>query len=127
MAKCLDLDPRFCRTYETYQAILTAVRERDVSTLQATLNAYHPQGNRMDQAIKSLKKYQSQVLNALRMEYSNGFLEGINSQIKKIKNMAYGYRNWLNFINRIFLERGWFKPVKKATVNQKRVPRPIKV
>ncbi|MTV82648.1 ISL3 family transposase [Secundilactobacillus folii] len=117
ISKCLDLDPRFRGTYETYQAILTAVRERDVSTLQATLNAYHPQGNRMDQAIKSLKKYQSQVLNALRMEYSNGFLEGINSQIKKIKNTAYGYKNWLNFINRIFLERVWFKQVKKTTVN----------
>ncbi|MFD1440810.1 transposase [Lacticaseibacillus hegangensis] len=67
----------------------------------------------MDQSMKSLRKYRCQVLNALRYDYSNGFLEGINSQIKKIKNTAYGYQNWSNFINRIFLERVWFRLSKR--------------
>ncbi|WP_461227051.1 hypothetical protein [Lacticaseibacillus suihuaensis] len=33
-----------------------------------------------------------------------------------MKNTAYGYKNWMNFINRIFLERVWFKPnsIKKS-------------
>ncbi|WP_251844514.1 transposase [Enterococcus durans] len=39
----------------------------------------------------------------------NRTLEGINGIIKKIKNTAYGYTNWNNFINRIFLERVWFR------------------
>lgn len=63
----------------------------------------------MDQSIKTLKKYKRQVINALLYEFSNGFLEGINGIIKKIKNTTYGYTNWNNFINRIFLERVWFR------------------
>lgn len=62
----------------------------------------------MDQSVKTLKKYKRQVINALLYEFSNGFLEGINGIIKKIKNTTYGYTNWNNFINRIFLERVWF-------------------
>ena len=63
----------------------------------------------MDQSVKTLKKYKRQVINALLYEFSNGFLEGINGSIKKIKNITYGYTNWNNFINRIFLERVWFR------------------
>ena len=126
IAMCLDLDPNFRTAYETYQAVLSAVKNRDVATLERTLNNYHTLNNRMDQSIKSLKKYQKQVSNALRYEYSNGFLEGINSQIKKIKNTAYGYKNWFNFINRIFLERVWFKPLSKK-LPTKKAPRPVEV
>lgn len=113
ISKCLDLDPAFRAAYETYQSVLTAVKERDVTALEETLVSYKALGNRMDQSMKSLRKYRCQVLNALRYDYSNGFLEGINSQIKKIKNTAYGYQNWSNFINRIFLERVWFKLSKR--------------
>ncbi|WP_461227307.1 transposase, partial [Lacticaseibacillus suihuaensis] len=116
VSKCLDLDPGFRAAYEVYQAILTAFKQGDPVALEQALTSYRAQGNRMDQAIRSLKKYKEQVLNALRFSYSNGFLEGINSQIKRIKNTAYGYKNWMNFINRIFLERVWFKPngIKKS-------------
>ncbi|MDP0947100.1 transposase [Klebsiella pneumoniae] len=43
------------------------------------------------------------------LKLCNRTLEGINGIIKKIKNTAYGYTNWNNFINRIFLERVWFR------------------
>lgn len=119
ISMCLDLDSKFRTTYETYQAILSAIKKHDVAALKRTLNSYHTLDNRMDKSIESLKKYRKQVTNALRYEYSNGFLEGINSQIKKIKNTAYGYRNWFNFINRIFLERVWFKPFPKSTTKPK--------
>lgn len=109
VANSLDLSPEFRAAYEVYQEIIGAVRKRDASTLAAALESYRSLGNRMDQSIKTLKKYKRQVINALRYEYSNVFLEGINGIIKKIKNTAYGYTNWNNFINRIFLERVWFR------------------
>ncbi|QCK24493.1 ISL3 family transposase (plasmid) [Enterococcus faecium] len=109
VAKSLDLSPEFRAAYEVYQEIIGAVRKRDASALAAALESYRSLGNRMDQSIKTLKKYKRQVINALRYEYSNSFLEGINGIIKKIKNTAYGYTNWNNFINRIFLERVWFR------------------
>nr|WP_261370805.1 transposase [Weissella cibaria] len=71
----------------------------------------------MNQSIKTLNKYKRQVINALRYEYSIGFLEGINGIIKKIKNTAYSYTNWNNFINRIFLERVWFRAKSSKSVS----------
>lgn len=115
VTECLDLHPTLRDTYEVYQGILGAIRNRDVETLRQTLEDYKPLDNRMDQSIRSLKKYKNQVLNAVRYDYSNGFLEGINSLIKKIKNTAYGYKSWSNFINRIYLERVWFKVNNKAS------------
>lgn len=45
---CLDLDSDFHTAYETYQAILSAVKERDVTALERTLNNYYTLNNRMD-------------------------------------------------------------------------------
>nr|WP_246013799.1 transposase [Companilactobacillus suantsaicola] len=45
----------------------------------------------------------------LHFDYSNEFLEGIIGRTKKIKNGAYGYRNWTNFIKRIDLQIFWFR------------------
>lgn len=50
ISKCLNLDPHFRSAYETYQAVLTAVKERDVVALQHTLHDYRALGNRMDQS-----------------------------------------------------------------------------
>ncbi|WP_455390958.1 transposase, partial [Frisingicoccus sp.] len=35
--------------------------------------------------------------------YTNGYNEGTNNAIKVIKRNAFGYRNFENFRNRIFL------------------------
>lgn len=43
------------------------------------------------------------ILNMFECEYSNGFTEGCNNKIKVIKRIAYGYRNFINFRNRILL------------------------
>ena len=43
------------------------------------------------------------ILNAFKCGYSNGFTEGCNNTIKVVKRTGYGYRNFLNFRNRILL------------------------
>ncbi len=35
---------------------------------------------------------------------SNGPIEGVNQKIKQIKGIAYGYRNWKNYVFRIQIE-----------------------
>jgi len=42
-------------------------------------------------------------LNSFDYSYSNGYTEGSNNKMKVIKRNAYGYRNFDNFRNRIFL------------------------
>lgn len=50
-----------------------------------------------------LGNWGSYILNAFDCPYSNGYTEGTNNKIKVIKRNAYGYRNFENFRNRIFL------------------------
>ncbi|MDF2606648.1 MAG: hypothetical protein K0S34_843 [Bacillales bacterium] len=51
-------------------------------------------------------KYKEGVENALLMNYSNGRTEGLNNKIKVIKRVSFGYRNFYNFRNRIYLIQG---------------------
>jgi transposase len=50
-----------------------------------------------------LRLWRQEILNYFDHPYTNGFLEGKNNRIKVIKRVAYGYRNALNFRQRILL------------------------
>lgn len=50
-----------------------------------------------------LGNWSKYILNAFDCPYTNGFTEGTNNVIKVIKRNAFGYRNFQNFRNRIFL------------------------
>jgi len=53
--------------------------------------------------ITMLENWSHYILNAFDCSYSNGYTEGTNNAIKVIKRNAFGYRNFNNFRNRIFL------------------------
>ena len=48
-------------------------------------------------------KYLLYVLEMMRTTYANGIIEGINNQIKVIKCIAFGYRNFYHFKARILM------------------------
>ena len=50
-----------------------------------------------------LANWSKYILNAFDCNYTNGYTEGTNNAIKVIKRNAFGYRNFENFKNRIFL------------------------
>lgn len=50
-----------------------------------------------------LGNWSQYILNAFDCSYTNGYTEGTNNAIKVIKRNAFGYRNFNNFRNRIFL------------------------
>ena len=50
-----------------------------------------------------LRNWSKYILNAFDCPYTNGYTEGTNNAIKVIKRNAFGYRNFSNFRNRIFL------------------------
>jgi len=50
-----------------------------------------------------LNNWTKYILNAFDCPYTNGYTEGTNNAIKVIKRNAFGYRNFENFRNRIFL------------------------
>lgn len=69
----------------------------------------------MKAARKSLNKFVEPIIAALETGYSNGRLEGTITMIKTIKRIAFGYRCFYHFRNRIMiiLEHN---PIKKQRI-----------
>ena len=51
----------------------------------------------VSKAINTMKKHKEYMLNAVKYEYSNGPLEGVNNKIKLLKRVCYGYSSFSNF------------------------------
>nr|WP_167733035.1 transposase [Staphylococcus schleiferi] len=49
-------------------------------------------------------------------QFNNGAIEGINQKVKLIKRVSYGYRNFYNFKNRIFIIFRLYKRSKKKAM-----------
>ena len=100
----LELDPELTTTYDFYQKAISCIKYRKINHLKLLLNNIDPLiSDYMKTSIQSLINYQDYVCNALIYEYSNGRLEGINNKIKVIKRIAFGYRSFYHFRNRILV------------------------
>ena len=113
----LSYDPDLKVNYELYQSLLESIKEKDflgfsntLSTVKlSTLSSY------MKTSVKTLNKHLPYIENSLSYPYSNGRIEGINNKIKVLNRVAYGYRNFNNFKDRIMLH---FK--LKSIVNERK-------
>ena len=56
--------------------------------------------------IKAFHNWSEYINNSIEFNYTNGFTEGTNNKIKVIKRIAFGYRNFNHFRNRILLNCG---------------------
>ncbi|AQS52726.1 hypothetical protein BW727_101070 [Jeotgalibaca dankookensis] len=101
----LSLDEGLRLNYNAYQTIIFTVNHRKPKLFSSFVHEKQ-QGLtvKMDQALKTFRQSEKAIINALNYDYSNGLVEGINNKIKVIKRAAYGYRNFSNFRNRIFIE-----------------------
>lgn len=105
VTECLELNESFKQAYYFYQSLLKALNTKDKVLLNNCLDNYRSANVPLDTTVKTFRRYRHQVLNAVGSPYSNGFLEATIGRIKKIKNSAYGFRNYNNYVNRIKLER----------------------
>jgi len=53
--------------------------------------------------IKAFHNWSEHINNSVEFNYTNGFTEDINNKITVIKRIAFGYRNFNHFRNRILL------------------------
>ena len=53
--------------------------------------------------LTAFKNWFGYILNSFKYKVSNGFTEGMNNNIKVLKRIAYGFKNFENFRNRILL------------------------
>ena len=56
-----------------------------------------------NQAIKTFKNWEVEILNSFAFGYNNGFLEGLNNQTKVIKRNAFGFKRYDRLRLRVLL------------------------
>ena len=110
----LDLDEELKRTYSAYQNILSAIKRKDVTALEQLLDEKQPEvSSYMKTALKTSKTNKEYILNSVRYGFTNGIVEGFNNKIKALKRIAFGYRSFLNFRNRILISSNLISTKKR--------------
>ncbi|TLN13655.1 ISL3 family transposase [bacterium] len=113
-ARLMDLLPRYPalqRAWALKEAFRawyhSATRAEAEASLALWENTVREQGPEPFKALfPMLNRWRQEILNYFDYPYTNGFLEGKNNRIKVIKRVAYGYRNPVNFRQRILLTNG---------------------
>lgn len=101
----LDYDEELRVNYNTYQRLLNAIKNKDYDDLENLVNTKYDKllSTYMKTSIKTLRKHLPYIKNSLIYPFNNGRIEGINNKIKILNRIAYGYRNFNNYKNRIIL------------------------
>ena len=119
----LTFDEELKLTYDVGHHILEAVKSNDIQQLYQVLHHSKNLGvsKGLKRVIKTLITYLPYISNTVQNPHlTNGPIEGINNKIKLIKRVAYGYRNFYNFRNRILvISKLYVSEYKKRTKQQK--------
>lgn len=101
----LDYDEELRVNYNTYQRLLNAIKNKDYDDLENLVNTKYDKllSTYIKTSIKTLRKHLPYIKNSLIYPFNNGRIEGINNKIKILNRIAYGYRNFNNYKNRIIL------------------------
>lgn len=100
----IEQDETLKNTYNLYQSLLSAIRCKSNERFENILNTEHTGISEfMETAINTTNKYRKYILNAVKYGYTNGLVEGFNNKIKAIKRVAFGYRSFYHFRNRILI------------------------
>ena len=110
-----DKDLEF--NYRAYQALLLAIDLKDTKRLKGLIMTLLPRVSiYFEVALKSILKNIEYVDNLFNESYTNGAIEGVNNFIKVMKRVAFGYKSFFHFRNRILIARKMVvsKELKKA-------------
>lgn len=100
----VSLDKKFEAAYNLYQDILIAINDRKFEKIKEIIeNNYSKFEGNIKTSLKTFRKYFKYIENSLSFSYSNGKIEGVIRKIKVLKNIAYGYRSFINFKKRIMI------------------------
>ena len=100
----LELDEELKRTYFAYQDFRAAINQETSTHLNSLVEQkYQDVSGYMKTALKTTKIDIEYIVNAIEYGYTNGVVEGFNNKIKALKRVAFGYRSFFNFRNRILI------------------------
>lgn len=91
-------------TYDAYQIILSDIKNKNFRDLKIHLQSFKDIiSDEMKTSFNTLVENIEYVENALIYAYSNGYTEGTNNYIKTLKKVAFGYKSYYHFRNRILI------------------------
>ena len=100
----LKQDEVLRNTYFLYQNLLSSIKHKNEERFISLLDKeYENISEYMETSLNTARNYKDYILNAIKYNYTNGVIEGINNKIKTIKRIAFGYRSFFNFRNRILI------------------------
>ena len=116
----LAYDDALRENYELYQKLLKTMKERSFSTFIEVLGEKESPllSSYMKTSLKTLRKNAPYIKNSFAYAYNNGRIEGINNKIKVLNRVAYGYRNFWNYKNRILLHFKLNPSAKQSNLKQ---------
>ncbi|MFC0300563.1 transposase [Virgibacillus soli] len=99
----LDYSGELRVNYDLYQDLLEAIDEKDYHALENALSKQCPTdaSTYLRTSMKTLRKHLPYTKNSFQYTYNNSRIEGINNKIKVLNRVAYGYRNFNHYKNRI--------------------------
>lgn len=117
----LNYNEELKANYRLYQQLLEAINNGDFKALENALQKPIDSmiSNYMKTSLKTLKKHLPYIKNSFTYPFNNGRIEGINNKIKVLNRIAYGYRNFKNYKNRIMLHFKLKPIVQKPETKQK--------
>ncbi len=106
-------------TYQVYQRLLYDMKNKNIKALKYNLYQFlhYTISQYMKTAISTLIKHLDYVINAITYKFSNGPIEGINNYIKVLKRIAFGYKSFFHFRNRILIAKKLIQPLIKYQVD----------
>jgi len=102
----LDISGELKYGYQLYQSFL---RIKDADTYEEKCKRFREWLSDAESstipefksAAETLLKWNKEILNSFKYQYTNSSTEGKNNKVKVIKRVAFGFRNLINFENRI--------------------------
>lgn len=116
----LSQDDTLRANYDMAHGLTYALKQTDIKTFNQYLNqsTEYPVSKKMRTVLMTFKKYRPYITHTLEHPtLTNGPIEGINNSIKVLKRVAFGYRNFAHFRNRILLMTRLYQKsnIKKGT------------
>lgn len=114
----LNLSEELREAYQFYQNILYALKEKQFSYFQETLENTPSDCSDIMKVTRRTLQYHTKkghIETAFHYSYSNGPLEGTNNKVKNIKRTAYGFVSFNSFRNRLLLSLK-MKPKKRSSI-----------
>ena len=102
--KTLVFSEEFANAYKLYQLLLFHFQEKRVDEFFELIEENMSKVNHYFQTVfRTFLRHKQYIKNVLETDYSNAKLEETNKLIKDIKRLGFGFRNFINFKNRVFI------------------------